>query len=673
VLSVREEPPGDRMTVLRTSGELSARWLSDVLGIADIAGVTATPIGTGQMSQSYRVAITYSGTQEAAPASVVVKVAAEDPTSRATGQGLGAYMREVQFYRQLAPRIGGPTAVCHASLIDEEGWFTIVLEDVGEDAQGDQIGGCSVDQARLAMVALAELHGAVYGDATLGAADWLNVPTPLNQSLLRQVFPAFLERYGERIAPEHVELCERFLPSIDGWAADARPPLGLVHGDYRLDNMLFASGGRPRPLTVVDWQTLSWGPMMLDASYFLAGSLAVETRRAHERELLGAYHEEMVGRGAGDLDWEACWEGYRQQSFHGVLMAIAASMLVVRTDRGDEMFMAMLARHAQQAIDLQAVELLPAPGAGPPAPLAPSSADEARHKPAAEALWNESYYFDAVSADGTLGAYVRIGLYPNLGVAWYTTFICGPGRAAVAVVDFQAPLPAAGSLAIAREGLQAEHLCEEPLRRFHVTLQARGEAHEDASAFLRAEPGTPTDVTLDLVWETEGIPYAYRLATRYEIPCAVSGTVRIGSEELRLEGPGQRDHSWGTRDWWSMDWMWSAGALEDGSRFHAVALRIPGAPALGVGYLQHPDGGLVELEAIDATEEIAADGLIERARIALGAALAPLEVEPLAFGPLLLLAPDGRVSHFPRAMCRFSTEDGRRGLGWMEWNLNQRG
>jgi hypothetical protein len=48
-----------------------------------------------------------------------------------------------------------------------------------------------------------------------------------------------------------------------------------------------------------------------------------------------------------------------------------------------------------------------------------------------------------------------------------------------------------------------------------------------------------------------------------------------------------------------------------------------------------------------------------------------LEIEPLAFAPLRLASPDGRVSHFPRAMCRLRADDGREGLGWVEWNLNQ--
>src|SRR5262249_30028689 len=154
------------------------------------------------------------------------------------------------------------------------------------------------------------------------------------------------------------------------------------------------------------------------------------------------------------------------------LLSIVASMIVVRTERGDDMFMTTLRRCAEQALDLDAVELLPAPGSGRPAPLTPAPEDEGRHEPTGEQLWNESLYFDAVAADGSLGVYARIGLSPNLGVAWYTAFVCGPGRPSVGVIDFAAPLPAEGGLAIEGEGLRAGHVCEEPLRRFRVTLDA---------------------------------------------------------------------------------------------------------------------------------------------------------------------------------------------------------
>ena len=33
--------------------------------------------------------------------------------------------------------------------------------------------------------------------------------------------------------------------------------------------------------------------------------------------------------------------------------------------------------------------------------------------------------------------------------------------------------------------------------------------------------------------------------------------------------------------------------------------------------------------------------------------------------------PDGRVARFPRCLARFSPADGRRGVGWIEWNQPQ--
>jgi hypothetical protein len=41
-------------------------------------------------------------------------------------------------------------------------------------------------------------------------------------------------------------------------------------------------------------------------------------------------------------------------------------MLVERTPRGDDMFMAMATRHCQQILDLDATEFLPAADAGAP-------------------------------------------------------------------------------------------------------------------------------------------------------------------------------------------------------------------------------------------------------------------------------------------------------------------
>src|SRR5262249_45608762 len=190
--------------------DLSSDWLTHALGAGPIDAFAVEPIGTGQMSEVCRVRLEYAPGADHGPPSIVLKTASADTTSRATGVGLGVYEREVRFYRELAPRIGGPLADCHLAAIDPaQGWFTLVLEDVAPATQGDQIGGCGVEDARLAIHELARLHAPVFADPQLGATPWLNQEGVLTQAMVTQILPAFLERYGERVAPAHREVCER--------------------------------------------------------------------------------------------------------------------------------------------------------------------------------------------------------------------------------------------------------------------------------------------------------------------------------------------------------------------------------------------------------------------------------------------------------------------------------
>lgn len=67
---------------------------------------------------------------------------------------------------------------------------------------------------------------------------------------------------------------------------------------------------------------------------------------------------------------------------------------------------------------------------------------------------------------------------------------------------------------------------------------------------LKEESDAPeTTVNIGLMLKTVCKPYRWHMATRYEIPCQVSGTFSFGHRNLKPEGfPGQRDHSWGVRD-----------------------------------------------------------------------------------------------------------------------------
>lgn len=293
-----------------------------------------------------------------------------------------------------------------------------------------------------------------------------------------------------------------------------------------------------------------------------------------------------------------------------------------------------------------------------------SPSDEGRHEPGQEQFWGESWYFDFFAPDGSIGGWVRIGLYPNLGVTWYHAFLVGPDRQTVAVADYETPLPKGGGLELRTHGLWADHICETPLEHFTVVNEAHGLGVDDPADLYEATPrGDQVPVAFDLEWETVGQPYHYIATTRYEIPCTVHGTIDVGQERIELDGFGQRDHSWGVRDWWQFGWLWTAGRLGDNTRFHGSDIRVPQLD-IGFGYQQR-DGEMVTTNAVNADEDLGPHGFPTRANVAIGDLA--LGIEPIAFAPALLTW-EGRVSRFPRAMCRFTAADGRDGLGWTEWN-----
>lgn len=319
---------------------------------------------------------------------------------------------------------------------------------------------------------------------------------------------------------------------------------------------------------------------------------------------------------------------------------------------------------------------LPADSA-PPAPVLASS-DEGRHPPGSEALWNESWYFDWATDDGRLGGYVRLGLYPNLGVAWYWACLVGEDRPLVTVIDHEVPLPGSG-LEVRSEGLWAAHNTETAFDHWSLGCEAFAVGVDDPADVYGELRGDRVPFGFDLEWETVGGVYPYPGVDRYEVPCRVTGDVLVGQERLAIDGSGQRDHSWGVRDWWTYGWCWSSAALDDGTRTHGTHVSLGDDLLFSTGYVQPPDGRPVPMLVTERTQVLGPDGLPTEGRLTLGNPAGPgtegleLAVTPVAFSPVLIEAPDGRRSRFPRALCRYLATDGRTGVGWTEWNQPQPG
>ncbi len=339
--------------------------LFEKVGIsATVSSLTAKAIGTGQIGENVRFEFTYAGDAGNAPKSLVGKFPSSSEASLATAKLLGHYQREVLFYKEFAPiaaRIA--PAPLYAEHDAETNRFALMMQDMSPAQQGDQLSGCSVEDAERAMEAAAILHAAHWNDASLDKHDWLQgtegaPPPPINAEMTQQLWLGFKQRYADRLDPEDVEVGDTFADALPAWGEGYDGPTALVHNDYRLDNMLFGEVSAPKPLAVVDWQTVGKGAPAIDVAYFIGAGLTRDARPDHEQHLLAYYHDCLSREGVTSYSREDLYRDYCWFSFYGMSVAFGAAMLVEQTERGDEMFLTMLRRHAAQARDNNALALL---------------------------------------------------------------------------------------------------------------------------------------------------------------------------------------------------------------------------------------------------------------------------------------------------------------------------
>jgi hypothetical protein len=338
------------------AADLTAEWCSAALG-ATVTDVQRELVGTGQVADTVRLFLDYEH-PGAGPPTLVAKVPAAEESSRTGARLTRTYEIEASFYRDLAPSLPVRTPDCHHAAHDPESdAYVVLLEDVAPAEQGDQMLGCSVDQLAAAVDELALLHGPRWGDESLTEIDRLYRSRPNNLddlvALVSYAVEPFKKHYVGRIEDDTMAVLDDLTPHLPQYLRHRPRPWTIVHGDFRADNLLF---GADRPV-VVDWQTVSLGPGPADLSYLLGASIVPDLRRRHEHELVDRYVAGLSDQGVA-VDRDDVWNAYRRFAFGGLIMAVVASTLVRRTDRGDEMFITMADRHARQALDLDSLALV---------------------------------------------------------------------------------------------------------------------------------------------------------------------------------------------------------------------------------------------------------------------------------------------------------------------------
>lgn len=351
--------------VAETVDQLTPEWLTGALHHAGVectvVEVAAERIGTGQIGTSYRLRLSYAREVEGAPGTLVAKLAGGDEAARRrVSEG---YRKEVGFYTDIASSVDVRVPRCwYGAISDDACTFTLLLDDLAPARPGVQAEGCTVAQALDAVRNVAGLHAPRWNDDTLRAHRYLAPADEASAAFLGEIMRSaadeFLERYEARLADADPETIREVARALDTWAVAGRDHFSVVHGDYRLDNLMFPPAGDG--VVALDWQTATLGPPARDVAYFLGTSLEVDERRRNEEAIVEAYHGELAGRGVRGYPLDRCFDDYRLGAVQGPMITVLGAVYATaeRSPQSDTMFTTMARRSCAAVRDLKSLELL---------------------------------------------------------------------------------------------------------------------------------------------------------------------------------------------------------------------------------------------------------------------------------------------------------------------------
>jgi hypothetical protein len=339
--------------------QLSAEWLSTVLGrpIHDFS-VERFSEGTGIIAWVMRLVLV---SDDGGAESVIAKLPSASPENRAVAAAFDMYQREVGFYRDIEPHVSIRTPRClHAQIEPDSGDFVLLLEDLRKLRIGDQVLGCSLDEAKAVLRALAGLHASSWQAKRLpdlvshhnekqvqGMIGGFEAGWPVVSSRFSDVIPASASKAGERM-PGAVD---RLLTTL------CVEPVCVSHADVRLDNIFFddkASGDDE--VALVDWQSVCTSAPEQDVAYFLTQSVPKEV--LGREDLLGYYHTELTRRGI-EYDLAICRERFRVAALYLLCYAVTiAGTLDLGNERGTQLGRTLLGNSLAALDEIDAFELL---------------------------------------------------------------------------------------------------------------------------------------------------------------------------------------------------------------------------------------------------------------------------------------------------------------------------
>ena len=351
--------------------ELTADWLTGALretGTISASAVTGLDYeiigeGVGVLGQLARFRLQYDKPEDGAPASLVGKFPAAMQENRDLANLFRFYEREVRFYEEIADEVELRTPKRYYSRFDPETCeFVLLIEDMGTARCGNQVEGCSQEEARTVLRNMARFHATWWEHPRLESLDWIPYGNhPIHQSAeqaYQDCWENFLKNFGERLSPKALRAAERLRTKIIAIQhVITKPPMSIAHGDLRYDNLFFNGG----EMAVADWQIVLRGRASYDAGYFMSQSVNAADRKACEMDALRGYHDTLVESGVRGYSFDDLLSDYRATAMYCLVYpVISGGTLDLANARGTALVTAMLDRSVATILDLDCEEMIPA-------------------------------------------------------------------------------------------------------------------------------------------------------------------------------------------------------------------------------------------------------------------------------------------------------------------------
>ena len=364
------------LNVPRELSEITPRWLTEALGANRrvsgplVAGYEVEPIaeGSGFMNQLFRLSLQYDPDtyldSGGLPSTVIVKLPSADPLLKGVFDRLGQNRREVMFYREVADIAPVRTPRAYHCGIDPQTADTVLLlEDMSYARQGDSVAGCTVEEARRCLGALARFQAWWWDSPRLDCLEWMpwrEAEARTYQELYDGAWSALLAQAGDGMPQGLRLLGDRLATDLHRTKARLTgPPCTIVHGDYRLDNCFFHDSADTEPVVVSDWEFSVRGRGAYDAATFISEAFPPQQRRREELALVREYHSILEEGGVSGYPLEECWSDYRLSMLEiFVFWIVTGGYCDYKGDRGQVYLRSTLERIDAAISDLSSTEAI---------------------------------------------------------------------------------------------------------------------------------------------------------------------------------------------------------------------------------------------------------------------------------------------------------------------------